>query len=279
MKPPMLPSEFSAWHTPAVFWSLFWSLFLTLSVLIFPLAASSQETPSPEESIADAARNAREHKSNSDSTKIFTNDDLVAPSSSTRSTGNSPTGQASSTATQAGAATPETSDCNNPDSERLKNELQATQDELDQLHRELSADPPVISDDDVDLTNFKPGASGLAFGSPPLLESQPQAPGRVREVFLEERVASLKESVRLACDPPKDAAIRKKLYDTEKNLKLLQQEFDLDQAAYYSKPDYTEDTAGKAKLDAEQQQIQSLQAEVQSLHEQLAASETEPSAP
>jgi hypothetical protein len=50
----------------------------------------------------------------------------------------------------------------------------------------------------------------------------------------------------------------------------LQQEFVLDQAAYYSKPNYSEDTAGKDRLNAQQQQIEYLQAEIERLKDKLA---------
>jgi hypothetical protein len=153
-------------------------------------------------------------------------------------------------------------------------ELQSAQDELDQLRRELSYNPQAISGGDVDLKNFRSGTSGLAFGSPPLLQSQPQAPGRVNEVILEERIASLREASRIACDSPKDAGIQKKLDSAEKELKLLQREFDLDQSTYYSKTNYAADAAGKARLDAEQQQIESLQSEIEHLKDELPAPTT-----
>jgi hypothetical protein len=124
------------------------------------------------------------------------------------------------------------------------------------------------------LKNFKSGSSGLAFGSPPPLQSQPQSPARVNEVILEERIASLKQASRIACDSPNDARIQKKLDSAEKELKLLQSEFDLDQAAYYSKPNYAEDTPGKARLDTEQQQIESLQSEIERLRGELSPPKT-----
>jgi hypothetical protein len=153
-------------------------------------------------------------------------------------------------------------------------ELQAAQEELDQIRRELSYDPKVISDGDVDLKNFKSGSSGLAFGSPPLLQSQPQSPARINEVILEEKIASLKQASRIACDSPEDAGIQKQLDSAEGELKSLRSEFDLDQAAYYSKPNYAEDTTGKARLDAEQQHIESLQSEIERLKGELAQPKT-----
>ena len=236
--------------------------------LSLALSASAQQ---PAESIVDAARNARAQASNSTArTKIITNDDLgvESPMSSASTNPAEPPSRIQ-------APTPQPAGCHNPDEdERLKQELQATEDELDQIRRELSYDPKVISDGDVDMKNFVSGSSGLAFGSPPLSQSQPQAPARLTQVMLEQKITALKEAARIACDSPEDAAIQRKLDAAEQQLKLLQSEFALDQAAYYSKPNYADDTAGKAKLNAEQEQIQSLQSEIERLKDELAASKT-----
>jgi len=265
-----------------------WALSLTLTWLVLALGvpARSQEPAKPAESIVGAALNARQRKSNSATPPVvFTNDDIAVqslPSSALAVPEESSPKQASvATPQQAKAArppTPATTDCNNPNEERLKTELQSAQDELDQLRQELSYNPLAISGGDVDLKNFRSGTSGLAFGSPPLQQSQPQAPARINEVILEERVASLKEASRIACEPPKEAGIQKQIDSAEKELKLLQREFDLNQAAYYSKPNYAQDTAGKATLDAAQQQIESLQSEIQRLKDEIPPPKTNPDA-
>jgi hypothetical protein len=269
MKPRIIHSELAAGQMLGSSWAL--SVSLTFLALALGMPARSQESPYTTEAIADAARNSRERKSNSATPpKIFTNDDLAAWSPLSGAATIPP----ESSPKQAEVATPQAADCNNPDDERLKVELQAAQEELDQIRRELAYDPQVISDGDVDLSNFKSGSSGLALGSPPLLQSQPQAPGRVNEVILEERIASLREASRIACDSPKDAEIQKKLDSAEKELKLLQREFDLDQSTYYSKTNYAADAAGKSRLDAEQQQIESLQSEIEHLKDELPAPKT-----
>jgi hypothetical protein len=269
---------------PAAAWAL--SLGLTLLVLALGVPARSQETAKPAESIVDAALNARQHKSNSATPPVvFTNDDIAVQSPAS----SGPAAPSESSPKQASVATPRQpeapapptpamTDCNNPNEERLTTELQSAQDELDQLRRELSYNPQAISGGDVDLENFKSGTSGLAFGSPPLQQSQPQAPARINEVILEERVASLKEASRIACEPPKEAGMQKQLDSAEKELKLLQREFDLNQAAFYSKPNYAQDTAGKAMLDAAQQQIESLQSEIQRLKDEIPPPKTNPAA-
>jgi hypothetical protein len=150
-------------------------------------------------------------------------------------------------------------------------ELQTAQQELDRVRSELSYQPKIISGNDLDLQYFKPGHSGLNVGAPPLLDAQPPNPTLVTQAELEEKIEGLKSASRLACDPPEAASIQNKLDQTEQQLKLLQRDFALHQDAFYSRPDYAGDAAGKARLDAELQQIQSLQSEVDRLKNELAA--------
>ena len=70
----------------------------------------------------------------------------------------------------------------------------------------------------------------------------------------------------------KTAGIQTELDDAEQELKVMQREFDLDQNSYYSKTNFAADTAGKAKIDAEAQQVQYLQSEVERLKDKLSAS-------
>lgn len=257
-------------------WQLFgvsWVCSLTITVLGLALGASaqSQEPPRPAESVAEAARNVREQKSHSmKHPKVITNDDLpeqsLAPSASTSPPESSPPKAAE-------APKPHEGDCDNPDAERLKTELLAVQGEQDQIRRELSYQPQVISGPNLDLKNFKPGHSGLDVGGPPVLETKPLIPARMTEVNLEEKIASLKRALRIACESPEDARIQMKLDQAEQELNLLQRQLVLDQAAYYSKPNYAGDAAGKAKLDAELQQTQNLQSEIERLKSELAASQ------
>jgi hypothetical protein len=272
------------------------ALSLAFLVLATGVPARSQEPPKPTtESIVDAARNARQRKSNSATPPVvFTNDDIAAqaappvaaavppeneaipaPSESAPGQANAPTPQPS---VATAPPPPATTDCHNPNEERLKSELQSAQDELDQLRRELSYNPQAISGPNVDMTNFKSGSSGLAFGSPPLQQSQPQAPARIDEVILAQRVASLKEASRIACEPPKDAAVQRQIDSAENELKLLQREFDLNQSAYYSKTNYAQDPTGKAQLDAQQQQIESLKSEISRLKDTIPPPKTIPPA-
>jgi hypothetical protein len=267
---------------------------LAILVLATSVPARSQEPAKPSKSIVDAARNARQRKSNSAAPPVvFTNDDIAAQSAppvaaAIPAEGTAPTA-AESAPKQANAAAPQpsvaaapppaaTTDCHNPNEERLKTELQAAQDELDQLRRELSYNPIAISGPNVDMTNFKAGSSGVAFGTPPLQQSVPQDPARINEVILEQRVASLKDAARIACDPPKDAAVQRQIDAAESQLKLLQREFDLNQSAYYAKSNYASDTAGKAQLDTQQQEIESLKSEISRLKDTIPPPKTNPPA-
>jgi hypothetical protein len=150
-------------------------------------------------------------------------------------------------------------------------ELQAAEQELAQLRSELSYQPPIISDHDLDTTYFHPGSSGLNVGSAPLLDSEPPAPGRVSEGELEERITSLQKALHYVCEPLEAARIQIQIDDLEQQLNLLQRQFSLDQDTYYSRSDFADDTASKAQLDAELQQIQSLQSEIEQQRQQLTA--------
>jgi hypothetical protein len=244
------------------------SLMVTLLALSFAAPARSQDAQHPAESVADAARNAREHKANSTKhPRIITNADLGAPDSAPATATfdlHSPARYADEVSSRPAA------DCDNPQVASLTMELQAARQELDQLRYELSYQAPVISGGDLDSQYFAPGYSGLYVGSPPLLETEPPVPARVNEVEIEERIASLVKALRIAGEPPEAAGVQSELDQAEREVNLLQREFALDQDTYYSNPDYVEDTEGKAWLDAEQQQIEYLQREIERLRQNLA---------
>ena len=80
-----------------------------------------------------------------------------------------------------------------------------------------------------------------------------------------------------AAKDEKKEKLKKQLTDLKEQIKqslmdldLLQRENRLDQDAYYSKPNYGSDTAGKQKLDQEKQQISNKQEEVAHLKAKLA---------
>jgi hypothetical protein len=229
----------------------------------------SQEPPPTAEEIAKAARNAREHQANStEHPKIITNESLVAQSAAPTAS-LSPT-EPSSTK-EAEVPKPQAGGCDNPNAEKLQRELLAAQAERNQLRSDLSSQPAVISNNDVDLKDFKPGSAGLNVGAPARLETQSPNPVRVELVTLEERVAALKRALRIACDSPEDAGIQAKIDAAEQELDSLQRQLALDQDTYYSNPNHAGDTTGKAKLDAELERKQSLQSEIERLKSELSA--------
>jgi hypothetical protein len=239
-----------------------------LLTFVFAAPLRSQESPPRTESVVEAARNARERKANSARhPKLITNADLGAQHPA-------PDASAfhlqSSSSNGAEAPDPRAASCDNPEAQRLNMELQAAEQDLAQLRGELSYQPPIISNHDLDLAYFQPGNSGLNVGSPPLLDSQPPAPARVAEVELEERIASLQKALRTVCEPPDAARIQIQIDNLGQQLDLLQRTSALDQDTHYSNPNFAEDTVGKAQIDAEQQQIQSLQSEIDQLRQQLA---------
>jgi hypothetical protein len=250
-------------------WSWAWSLTITFLALALGTPVRSQEAPHPAESVAQAARNARERQSNSTKhPKIVTNDDLGAQYTVPGTSASPPE---PSSASVAEVPKPPAAECDSPEADRLKADLMAAQAEQDQVRHEVSYNPLTISAGDVDMKNFKPGSSGVDIGVPPLLEVKPPAPARIEKVNLDEKIASLTRALQIACDSPENAGIQTELDGVEQELKVMQREFDLDQNAYYSKTNYAADAAGKARLDAEAQQVQYLQSEVERLKGQLTA--------
>jgi hypothetical protein len=248
-----------------------WGLSLTSALLVLALVApmQSQEPPPTAEEIAKAARNAREHQANSTQhPKIITNENLVAQSQLPSALPSVPD---PSSAKEAEVPKPQAGGCDNPNAERLQRELLVAQAERNQLRSSLSSQPEIITNNDVDLKNFKPGSAGLNVGAPSRLETQSPNPARVEMVTLEEKVASLKRALRIACDSPEDAGVQTKIDAAEQELDSLQRQLALDQDTYYSNPNHAGDTAGKAKLDAELERKQSLQSEIERLKHELSA--------
>jgi hypothetical protein len=270
------------WRTACVFVRAVCLLLFVAPAFAAPALCqkASQEAAQPPAqlapSVVEAAQQARERESQSTKhAKLVTNDDLAPQLSVPASSASAAAAARSSNATSntaSEAPADQAATCENPEqAEALTAELRNTQDERDQIQQELSYQAPVISDNDLDLTNFKSGNSGIGVGSLPTLESQPVAPARVTQVALDAQIASLKKALLVACEPPGQANIQKRLDAIEEQLKWARRQLALDQAAFYSSPSYATDTAGKARLDAEQQSIDSLLAQKDILSDQLPA--------
>lgn len=133
----------------------------------------------------------------------------------------------------------------------------------------------VISDDDIDNKNIKPGAEGLNVGSPPTSDAVPPAPAAVAAVEAADAAAAAAAAAEknppvAAGESPAIARAKERVLEVQKELDLLQRGFALDSDSYYSKPGFQDDKDGKAKLDAEQQQISDKQQELDRVKAQLA---------
>src|SRR6266481_6863177 len=103
---------------------------------------------------------------------------------------------------------------------------------------------------------WSPGAAEAATPASPATPSAGAAPEKKKDSGAKSAEALL---------------MKAKLEALEKELDLLERELPLERHNYYTKPDYQHDTAGKAKLDALQQQITDKQQEVDTLKTRLAA--------
>ena len=135
--------------------------------------------------------------------------------------------------------------------------------------------PKVITDDDLAQRYFQPGPDVLNLGasSKPVTEA-PEPAGTAEAggnpAEQEAEIAKLKPQVA----------------EAEKDLDLARRQLTLDQDTHFANPEYAHDLAGKAKLDAEKQQIDDKQQELDKLKTRLAALEshrkpaqTQPNAP
>jgi hypothetical protein len=137
-----------------------------------------------------------------------------------------------------------------------------------------SSPAKVISDDDLDGKRVQPGQEGLTTPTPQL-ETQPPSADAVaaqQEADTRREQAPEGDAVKDK-DSAKIAHLKGELARAEEDLKLSQREASLAQDTVYSKPDYQRDKAGKAQLDAMQQQINDRQEKVEQLKTRLAAME------
>ena len=124
--------------------------------------------------------------------------------------------------------------------------------------------PKVITDETFPATH-QPGKDAINVGAPP----EPVSPEDTARAAGEQS-ADKEADEAAAKEDAEITELKKQLAEAEKQLDLQKREFALDSEAYYSKPDFANDKAGKAKLDAEQQAIQAQQPEVDRLKARLA---------
>jgi hypothetical protein len=134
----------------------------------------------------------------------------------------------------------------------------------------------VISNEDLDTEYFKPAQQGLNLDAPAKLNAEaPNASGKAAGATSS---PSGEESRGKGKDLEEEAALdgqigklKEEIADAEERLKWQRRELALDQDTVYSNPNYKDSHAGKAKLDAEQQQINERQQEIEVLRTQLEA--------
>ena len=133
----------------------------------------------------------------------------------------------------------------------------------------------VITDDTLPRTNAnvepKPAADGTAAGT---ASSQATAPAQAPAAGDSGQPGQAAEGPSAADDAQKKAKItelKQAIADKQSNVDLQKRLFGLDSDAYYSKPDFAKDTAGKSKLDEEQAEIAQLESQLKALQEQLKA--------
>jgi hypothetical protein len=139
-----------------------------------------------------------------------------------------------------------------------------------QAAKNSSKPSKVITDDDLDKENIKPGAQGLNVGAPAELETQPPSPDAVADAAATPSVPPDPATVAAPSDDPEITKLKDTIADAEKDADLGRRDMALQQDTFYSNPDYQHDTAGKAKLAALQQQINDKQQEIERLKARLA---------
>jgi hypothetical protein len=128
----------------------------------------------------------------------------------------------------------------------------------------------VITDEDVNHNTLTPGQEGLNVGSPPNLETAPPNPAAVAATEATDKASEEAATKKAGDEDVQISKLKEQVAVAEKDLDLARRQLALDSDAYYSKPDFANDTAGKANLDSEQQQIGAKQQELEALKARLA---------
>ena len=127
----------------------------------------------------------------------------------------------------------------------------------------------IITDDELDRHEFKPGKAGFNVMAPPQLETEPPS----AEAVAAAQAADEDAEKEAAAQDADIASLKLKITQAEKDLDVLRRQLALDQDSYLSKTDYAHDTVGQSNLDSERQQINDKQAQIERLKTRLAALE------
>jgi hypothetical protein len=146
--------------------------------------------------------------------------------------------------------------------------------------KKASAKTKVISDDDLDAKRVKPGEQGLTTPTPQLETGPPPATAvAAQEAADAAKEKSPPDAPVQKGDSPEVVRLKADLARAEQDLDISKREAALAQDTYYSNPDHSRDTAGKAKIDALQQQVNDKQQAVQVLKDRLSALHASPQPP
>ncbi len=141
----------------------------------------------------------------------------------------------------------------------------------------------VITDDDLDKTNIKPGAQGLTVDAPAKLETQSPTPDAVAAAATTATPSNDPATSPTSSDDPEIAKLKTSIAEAEKDADISRRELTLHQDTYLSNPDHEHDAAGKAKADTLQQEINTRQQDIDRMKLRLAALQelrhTPPAAP
>src|ERR1700675_1600250 len=105
----------------------------------------------------------------------------------------------------------------------------------------------IVTEDDLPARPPETVDAVPAPASPPSSEAQPPAPNP--------GTPTEKDAATKTADDPEYAKLKSQTDQVQKELELLQRNLSLDQDTFLSNSDYIHDKAGKAKLEAEREQI------------------------
>jgi hypothetical protein len=132
----------------------------------------------------------------------------------------------------------------------------------------------VITDDDLAQRNYQPGPDVLNLGAAANQERIPGSTEAADNATVQDTKEAQEQDAREAKEQDADIAkLKLQLAEGQRNLDLAQRQLALDQDTHFANPEYAHDVAGKAKLDAEKQQIADKQQEIEGLKSRLAALE------
>ena len=117
----------------------------------------------------------------------------------------------------------------------------------------------VITDDDVDRKNIKPGAQGLTVDAPAKLETTAPTADTVAAAASTPSGTDDAATSSVATDDPEIAKLKDSIVVAEKETDLSRRELALEQDTFLSNADHEHNPAGKAKIAAMQQEIDSRQ--------------------